>query len=127
MSKEIAKKLIAELQTNEELKAKVAGVTDPAELLKIATDSGYDVTMEEIIEAEKAYRRDKAAETDEKLSFDDLENVAGGSWWRNENAPDGNEIGCNMCYWDEARSRARGYWCKSEYYIEGTKCYEDWN
>ena len=36
MSKEIAKKLIAELQTNAELKAKIAGITDPAEMVKKA-------------------------------------------------------------------------------------------
>ena len=29
MSKKTAKKLIAELQTNEELKAKIEGITDP--------------------------------------------------------------------------------------------------
>jgi len=45
MSKETAKKLIAELQTNEDLKAKVAGITDPTELLKIANEAGYDVTI----------------------------------------------------------------------------------
>jgi len=36
MSKETAKKLIAELQTNEELKAKIAGITAPAEMVKKA-------------------------------------------------------------------------------------------
>ena len=44
MSKESAKKLISELQTNEELKAKIAGITDPAELTKKAVEAGYDVT-----------------------------------------------------------------------------------
>jgi len=48
MSKETAKKLIADLQSSEELKAKVNGITDPAELLKIARESGYDFTEKRI-------------------------------------------------------------------------------
>ncbi len=53
MSKETAKKLIAELQTNEELKAKVNGITDPGQLVKAAVDAGYYVTLDEVAEAEK--------------------------------------------------------------------------
>ena len=45
MSKESAKKLIAELQTNEELKAKIAGITDIAELTKKAVEAGYDGSL----------------------------------------------------------------------------------
>ena len=56
MSKDTAKKLIAELQTNEELKAKVHGISDPALLAKSAVDAGYDVTVEELIGAEKEFR-----------------------------------------------------------------------
>ena len=112
MSKETAKKLMAELKTNEEVKAKVAGIMDPEELLKIAIDSGYDVTMEEFIEAEKEYRRDKAAETDEKLSFDDLEDVAGGY----ETSPAGYEIGCCMDYYTVSDCKKRDIYCTSDYY-----------
>ncbi|MBO6301818.1 MAG: Nif11-like leader peptide family natural product precursor [Ruminiclostridium sp.] len=116
MSKEIAKKLIAELETNEELKAKVEGVSDPEELLKIAKASGYDVTIEELIEAEKESRKSKAAETDEKLSFDDLENVAGGTFWRNDDAPDGHEIGCKLCYHGIDWCRSKDIWCNKEFW-----------
>ena len=56
MSKEIAKKLIAELQTNTELKAKIAGIEDKDELVKIAVQNGYDVTVEEMLEAEREFK-----------------------------------------------------------------------
>jgi hypothetical protein len=36
-----------------EFKAKVQGISDPAQLVKSAVDAGYDVTVEELIEAEK--------------------------------------------------------------------------
>jgi predicted ribosomally synthesized peptide with nif11-like leader len=120
MSKESAKKLIIELQTNEELKAKVEGITDPVELLKIAKDSGYDVTLEELIDAEKAYKRDKAEETDEKLSFDDLEDVAGGVLGDGDDAPDGHEMGCAISYHLRAWSEENNVWCSRYYY--GKNC-----
>ena len=60
MSKEIAKKLIAELQTNEELKAKIVGIEDRTELVKKAVEMGYDVTLDELMEAEKEYRKEFA-------------------------------------------------------------------
>ena len=44
MSKETAQKLITELQTNKELKAKIKGITDTEQLVKAAVDAGYDVT-----------------------------------------------------------------------------------
>ena len=116
MSKETAKKLISELETNEELGAKVAGVTDPEELLKIALGSGYDVTMEELIEAEKESKRDKATETDKKLSFDDLEAVAGGAAWWGEDASDGHEMGCDICYHKRGYSEENDEWCMSRFY-----------
>ncbi|MBO6301816.1 MAG: Nif11-like leader peptide family natural product precursor [Ruminiclostridium sp.] len=119
MSKEIAKKLITELETNEELGAKVAGVTDPNELLKIANESGYDVTIEELIEAEKEGRKSKAAQTDEKLSFDDLEGVAGGSMWRGDDAPDGHEIGCKLCYHGIDWCSEHDTWCSNRFYCTG--------
>ena len=120
MSKEIAKKLISELETNEELGAKVAGVTDPNELLKIANESGYEVTMEELIDAEKAYRKAKALETDKKLSLDDLENVAGGFVWLAEDAPDGHEIGCEMSYHKKGYCEETGNYCYRHWYCRSS-------
>ncbi|MBR5091570.1 MAG: Nif11-like leader peptide family natural product precursor, partial [Ruminiclostridium sp.] len=76
MSKEIAKKLISELQTNEQLKAKVEGITDKEELVKKAVEAGYDVTLDELIEAEKEFRKETAEKNDaeaKKISLDDLD------------------------------------------------------
>ena len=111
MSKESAKKLIAELQTNEELKAKIEGITDIAELTKKAVEAGYDVTEEELIEAESEFRKETAEKTDEKLSMDDLEGAAGGHFWKSENAPDGHEMGCAVCYHLKGWSEETGIWC----------------
>ena len=121
MSKEIAKKLIAELETNEELKAKVASVTDPEELLKIAKGSGYDVSMEEMLKAERELKAEKAAQTDEKLSLDDLEDVAGGYCWQGEDAPDGHEMGCAWSYHRRDWSEENNIWCVDENYHQHCK------
>ena len=114
MSKETAKKLIAELQTNDELKAKVQGITDPAELAEKAVEMGYDTTLDELIEAEKEFRAEKAKKT--KLSADELDAVAGGAVWRGEKAPDGHELGCLASYHQYIYHKYYNKWCKSEYY-----------
>ncbi len=116
MSKETAKKLIADLQSSEELKAKVNGITDPVELLKIAVEAGYDVTAEEMIEAEKEKRAEQSKNTDEKLALDDLEGAAGGELWGGEDAPDGHEMGCLMSYYGMDYQRDNNIWCRHEYY-----------
>ena len=121
MSKETEKKLINELQTNEELKAKVKGITDPAQLLKIAVDAGYDVTVEEMIEAEKEKRAEQARNTDEKLSLDDLEAAAGGVSGNGETASDGHEMGCDVSYHWRGYSEEHNEWCNNEFYISDNK------
>ena len=116
MSKEIAKKLISELQTNEELKAKIAGITDIAELTKKAVEAGYDVTEAELVEAEREQRAAQAAKTDEKLSLDDLEAAAGGALWGGEDAPDGHEMGCSLSYHYYDWQEENGIWCSKSWY-----------
>ncbi|MBO6229769.1 MAG: Nif11-like leader peptide family natural product precursor [Ruminiclostridium sp.] len=116
MSKESAKKLISELQTNEELKAKIAGITDIAELTKKAVESGYDVTEAELIEAEKEQRAAQAAKTDDKLSMDDLEAAAGGVLWIDEVAPDGHEFNCILCFHGKSWCEENDTWCTHAYY-----------
>ena len=118
MSKETARKLITELQTNEELKAKVKGITDPGQLLKIATESGFDVTMEDLVEAEKEYRNTLAKNTDETLSSEDLEAAAGGSFWFGEGASDGHEMGCTACYHGNDWSVENGSYCTSSWFCQ---------
>ncbi|MBR5091566.1 MAG: Nif11-like leader peptide family natural product precursor [Ruminiclostridium sp.] len=121
MSKETAKKLIAELQTNEELKAKVSDVTNPVELTKIAVDAGYDVTLDELIEADKEYRKELAENTGKKLSINELESAAGGSQWNGEDNPEGHKVGC------ESNWRIWGKW-NGEDDPEGHKvgCESNW-
>ena len=126
MSKESAKKLISELQTNEELKAKIAGITDVAELTKKAVEAGYDVTEAELIEAEKEFRKAQAAKTDEKLSLDDLEAAAGGMFYKGEEAPDGHEMGCLSSYHGKDWSKENNIWCKLEYYCPHTAIVNKW-
>ena len=119
MSKETAKKLIAEMQTNEELKAKIVGITDPAEMAKKAVEAGYDVTLAELVEAEKEYRAETAKKSDE-LSADELEGAAGGGFWHGENNKDGKEFGCNICNLDEEYQRTNREFCQHDHYCEQT-------
>ena len=116
MSMETAKKLIADLQTNEELKAKVNGITDPGQLVKAAVDAGYDIIAEEMIEAEKEFREEQAHKT--KLSAEELDAVAGGEYWTGEIAPDGHEMGCVASYHKYDYQKETGIWCKHVYYCE---------
>jgi predicted ribosomally synthesized peptide with nif11-like leader len=115
MSKETAKKLIEELQTNEELQAKVEGITDPEELAKKAVEAGYDVTVEDLVEAEKEMKAKTAARNDE-LSADELESAAGGNVWRAEDASDGHELLCHLSYHDYGWMEEHNEWCKSDTY-----------
>ena len=115
MSKETAKKLIAELQTNEELRAKIADITDQSEMVKKAVEAGYDVTLEEMTEAEKEYKAELVQKSDE-LTADELEGAAGGKWWLSEENKDGKEFHCHLCnltYEDQQKSDE---WCKENYW-----------
>ena len=115
MSKETAKKLIAELQTNEELKAKIAGLTDREEMVKKAVEAGYDVTAEEMIEAEKEYRSEMAKKADE-LSEDELEGAAGGGWWQSEYNAEGKEYNCAVCNLYKRDQVEHNDWCQKEHF-----------
>ncbi|MBO6228988.1 MAG: Nif11-like leader peptide family RiPP precursor [Ruminiclostridium sp.] len=119
MSKEIAKKLIAELQTNEELKAKIASITDQAEMVKIAAETGYDVTLEEMLEAEKEYRAEMAHKSDE-LSADELEAAAGGRFWKDEENKDGKEFNCYFCNLGPDYQAKNEEYCNVRWYCENT-------
>jgi len=117
MSKETAKKLIAEMQTNEELKANIAGITDPAEMVKKAASAGYDVTLGEMLEAEKEYRAEMAKRADE-LSADELEGAAGGILWSSEENKDGKEFNCIYCNLSEEYQVDNKEWCNKVYTCE---------
>ena len=116
MSKETAKKLIAELQTNEELKAKIKGLTEPAEMVKKAVGAGYDITVEEMLEAEKEYKAELAQRTDE-LTADELEAAAGGRYWESDiSKKDGHEFDCVICYHDRDYQENNEQWCEGMHY-----------
>ena len=117
MSMETAKKLIADLQINEDLKAKISGITDPAQLVKAAVDAGYDITAEEMIAAEKEFRSGKTKKT--KLSVEELDAVAGGDIWQGEDAPDGHEMGCWASYHDYDYQEETDIWCGKDWYCQG--------
>jgi len=114
MSKEIAKKLITELQTNTDLKAKIAGIEDKDELVKIAVEVGYDVTLEEMLEAEREFKEQIAQKTDAQsaeLSADELESIAGGAFGNGDISKDGRELGCAICNITLGEQRRTQEWC----------------
>ena len=116
MSKETAQKLFAALETNKELKEKLAGLESPADIVKAAAEAGYDVTEAELIEAEKELRKQRAQKTDAELSADELESAAGGSLWTCEDAPDGHEIFCLLTYHSKSYSKETGNYCKEAFF-----------
>jgi predicted ribosomally synthesized peptide with nif11-like leader len=116
MSKETAKKLIAELRTNDELNAKIRGITDPSQLVQIAAAEGYDVTVEEMSEAEKEFRSEKTKKT--KLSVEELDSVAGGEVWEGDDAPDNHEMGCTLSYYGYYYQKTTNTWCHDLFYCE---------
>ncbi|MBO6228979.1 MAG: Nif11-like leader peptide family RiPP precursor [Ruminiclostridium sp.] len=120
MSKETAKKLIAEMQTNEELRAKIAGITEPAEMVKKAVEAGYDVTLEELIAAEKEFRAEMAQKSDE-LTMDELEGAAGGQYWQaDESSKDGREFNCAISYHGADYQAKTGENCNVRWYCQNT-------
>ena len=121
MSKEAAVKLTAELQTNEGLKAKIEGVTDKNELVRIANEAGYDVTLDEMIEAEREYKAGVASKTDgvsDELSSEELESAAGGSVWMNDNGKDGHELFCIASYHGWDYSHQKNDYCTNQYHVD---------
>ena len=123
MSKEAAKKLIKEIQTSEELKAKIAGITDKDELVKKAVEAGYDVTIEDLAAAEKEMKAKTAAKNDE-LSADELESAAGGLWFSDETARDGHEFYCSISYHDMNYQVENKDYCKDSYICSAGRVYK---
>ena len=99
-------------KTNEEIKAKTIGITDPAELVSLANEAGYDVTLDALIEADRELRASVADKTE--LSENELEKVAGGACRDSEDAPDGHEPGCAISYHDYSYQKNNNIWCKKD-------------
>ena len=97
---------------------------EPAEVVAIAKELGFDVTAEELEEAVKAMRK-AAGEAAKELSINELGKVAGGIFWTGEDAPDGHEMGCFMTYHHHQWSVDNNIWCKSTFYCTGSYTSDD--
>ena len=86
-----------------------------AEVVEIAKELGFDMTVEELEEAMKALRQAAMQETKE-LSLEEMDQAAGGTFWGGEDAPDGHEMGCLASYHHEKKCLAEGWYCSSKYY-----------
>lgn len=116
MKLEKAKEFLELVIKDEVLRSRLAE-KEPYEAAAIAGELGFDVTAEELIQAGNELRRQpNNGEMPEVLSLDDLDTVAGGSFWGGEDAPDGHEMGCALSYHGYDWSRSTGNWCKSDYY-----------
>ena len=120
MANEKVEKLVKALQDDAALREKIAAMNNPEEMLKFANDSGFDVTMDDLLEVEKALRKAKAEEADDvALTFDDVEDVAGGGQWMGEDASDGHEMGCRRSYHGYDWCSEHNEWCNSMWYCSG--------
>lgn len=116
MKPEKAKEFLELVIKDETLRSRLAE-KGPDEAAAIARELGFDVTAEELTQAEKELRKlPQDCENPEQLSPDDLDTVAGGGLWRGEDAPDGHEMGCNLTYHGYDWSRSTGNWCVNMYY-----------
>ena len=98
MSVENVKKFKKDLDESAELKEKIKkelevykdSEKDERDLIpEVARKLGYDFTDEE-------YKEDS-----KKLSDAELANVSGGAFWQGPDAPDGHEVGCFLCFWED--------------------------
>ena len=100
MSKEFVKKFRKDLEENEELKEKLkkeletfkdSGKKEKELIPEIARKLGYDFTDEEFKEE---------CTNSKKLNDEELANVSGGYFFFGEDAPDGHEVNCYLCYYE---------------------------
>ena len=116
---ENAKQFLEQVLKDEPLRARVRE-KEPAEVVSIARELGFDVTAEELEEAVQAMRQASASkERMKELGPDELDDVAGGTCWVGEDAPDGHEMGCFIFYHQLAYSKENNVWCKEVYYCQG--------
>ena len=123
MALENARKFLEQVLKDKALRACTAE-KEPAEVVAIAKELGFDVTAEELEEAVKAMRK-AAGEAAKELSIDELGKVAGGIFWTGEDAPDGHEMGCFMTYHHHQWSVDNNIWCKSTFYCTGSYTSDD--
>ncbi len=116
MKLEKAKEFLELVIKDESLRTRLAG-KEPDEAAAIAGELGFDVTAEDLLQAGNELRRQPLnCETPKVLSINELDTVAGGSFWQGEDAPDEHEMGCALSYHGYDWSRSTGNWCKKSYY-----------
>jgi len=91
---------------------------ESAEVVEIAKELGFDMTVEELEEAMKALRQAAMQETKE-LSLEEMDQAAGGTFWGGEDAPDGHEMGCALTWHGYSWSKEKNIWCNKSFYCKG--------
>ena len=90
---------------------------EPVEVVAIARELGFDVTAEELVQAEQALKNAAGnAEKPVELNVNDMDKVVGGSCFLGEDAPDGHEMGCIAFYHHYNYQKENNIWCNKSYY-----------
>ena len=126
MVHENTKRFLEQVLKDKALRARMAE-KEPAEVVAIAKELGFDVTAKELEEAVKAMRK-AAGEATKELSLDEMGKTAGGIFWNGEDAPDGHEMGCVAFYHQYKYQEENNIWCNKSYYCNNHyKIQIDWD
>ena len=136
MSLDQAKKFLIQVMKEPALRERITDM-EPSEAAASAEELGFELTVEELLEAEKEFRAERSTESPVELEPDELDHVAGGGGtiggslhtdpsmlWRGEDAPDGHEMGCVLTYHNAAWQEKNNIWCQKEFYCNGAYIWE---
>ena len=116
MALENAKMFLNQIMKDKALRARVAGKA-PDGVAVIAKELGFDVTAEELKQAEQDLRiPSTTGEKPVEMNLDDMDKVAGGAAFMGEDAPDGHEMGCLWAYHHYNYQKENNIWCQKAYY-----------
>ena len=111
MALENARKFLEQVMKDKALRARTAE-KEPVEVVAIARELGFDVTAEELMQAEQALKNAAGnAETPVELNADDIDKVVGGMAFCGEDAPDGHEMGCFISWYGDQWQEKNGIYC----------------
>ena len=111
MALENAKRFLEQVMKDKALRARVAE-KEAGEVVAIAKELGFDVTAEELMQAEQALKNAAGnAETPVELNADDMDKVVGGMAFFGEDAPDGHEMGCFISWYGDQWQEKNGIYC----------------
>lgn len=114
MAYEDAKNYLEKAIKDEELRTRLEG-KEPDEAAVMAKELGFDVSAEEIVQAERDLRI-SSTEVNIELSPEDLDKAAGGYWWAADDSPiDGHELFCIFTWHDSSWSKEHDDWCTKNY------------